>query len=310
MTNQVLLWIIFGVFITGILVLDLGVFNRRSHAVKIKEALIWSAVWIASALLFNVGIYFLRGPDAGLKFLTGYLIEKSLSVDNLFVFLLIFSYFRVPSLYHHKILFWGILGALLMRLLFILAGITLINKFHWAIYLFGAFLIYTSIHMAIHKDEEIHPEKNLILKLFRRFFPVREGYDDGKFFCKKNGTYLATTLFVVLLVVESSDVMFAMDSIPAILAITTDPFLVYTSNIFAILGLRSLYFALAALMKLFHYLHYGLSVVLCFIGIKMILSDLYEIPVVIALSVVAIILFISVIASIIWPAKAETPKTH
>lgn len=305
MHSQIVLWIAFAVLIIVILILDLGVCNRRSHEIKIKEALLWSAVWIATALLFNLGVYYLRGSDAALKFFTGYLIEKSLSVDNLFVFLLIFSYFRVPAVYHHKILFWGILGALLMRAVFIFVGITLINKFHWVIYLFGIFLIYTGIHMAMNKDTEIHPEKNLILKLFRKLIPIRNGYEDGKFFARKNGQNFATTLFVVLLVVETSDIMFAVDSIPAILAISTDPFIVYTSNVFAILGLRALYFALAAVMKLFHYLHYGLSLILFFIGVKMLLNGFCKIPVTAALAVVALILSVAVIASIIWPEKKQ-----
>ncbi|MFH1260208.1 MAG: TerC family protein [Elusimicrobiota bacterium] len=302
MNGQIVLWIGFAVFVVLLLVLDLGVFNRRPHEIKVKEALIWSAIWIATALVFNLGVYYLCGSDAALKFFTGYLIEKSLSVDNLFVFLLIFSYFRVPAVYQHKILFYGIIGAVFMRTIFILAGIALINMFHWVIYLFGMFLVYTGIHMAINKDVEIHPEKNLILKIFRKFISIREGYDDGRFFWEKDGRRFATTLFVVLLVVETSDLMFAVDSIPAILAITTDPFIVITSNIFAILGLRALYFALAAVMKLFHYLHYGLSLILFFIGAKMLLNGFYKIPVTAALGVVALILSVAVIASIIWPA--------
>lgn len=309
MSSQVLLWIAFNIFVLAMLALDLGVFHRKAHVVKIKEALAWSAFWIALALLFNLVVYFWRGPETALEFLTGYLIEKSLSLDNLFVFLLIFSYFRVPPLYQHKILFWGILGALIMRAVFILTGITLIQEFHWVIYIFGGFLILSGIKMGLQKDKEIHPERNPVLRLFRRFMPVTDSYKDNKFFIKRAGRYLATPLFVVLLVIETTDVIFAVDSIPAILAITLDPFIVYTSNVFAILGLRALYFALAGLMRLFHYLHYGLSAILVFVGIKMLLAEIYKIPVAIALGVVASILLISVIASIIRPRREELVPT-
>jgi len=288
------------------LALDLGVFHRKAHVIKFKEALAWSAIWIALALIFNVGIYFWRGPETALEFLTGYLIEKSLSVDNLFVFLLIFSYFGMPPLYQHKVLFWGILGALIMRAIFIATGVTLIRKFHWVIYIFGVFLILTGIRIALQKDKEIHPERNPVLRLLRRFMPITERYEDGRFLVKREGQYLATPLLIVLLVVETTDIIFAVDSIPAILAITLDPFIVYTSNVFAILGLRALYFALAGIMQLFHRLHYGLAVILVFVGIKMILADIYKIPVGVALGVVASILLISVIASIARPRKIET----
>lgn len=303
MLNQILPWILFNIFVLAMLALDLGVFHRKAHEVKIKEALVWSAIWIVLALLFNIGVYFWRGPEQALEFFTGYLIEKSLSVDNIFVFLLIFSYFRVDSLYQHKILFWGILGALIMRAIFIAAGVTLIQQFHWVIYVFGAFLVLTGIKMALQKDKEIHPEKNPVLRLFRRFMPTTDHYVQGKFFVKLNGRTVATPLFVVLLVVETTDLIFAVDSIPAILAITLDPFIVYTSNVFAILGLRALYFALAGVMRLFHYLHLGLSLILVFIGVKMLLADVYKIPIVIALSVVAGILIVSVAASVVWPRK-------
>jgi tellurite resistance protein TerC len=298
MGNKILLWVVFNIFVLAMLALDLGVFHRKAHVIKIKEALVWSAVWITLALLFNLGIYFWRGPETALEFLTGYLIEKSLSVDNIFVFLLIFTYFGVLPLYQHKVLFWGILGALIMRAVFIAAGITLIEKFHWTIYLFGAFLVLMGIKMALQKERKIKPERNPLLRLFRRWVPVTDDYAEGRFFVKRAGRYLATPLFIVLIVVETTDVIFAVDSIPAILAITLDPFIVYTSNVFAILGLRALYFALAGVMELFHYLHYGLSTVLVFVGIKMLLADLYKIPVSIALSVVAGILLVSVMASI------------
>jgi tellurite resistance protein TerC len=312
MSNQVLPWVLFNIFVLVMLALDLGVFHRKAHVVKIKEALIWSAVWIALALLFNVGVYYWRGPQIALEFLTGYLLEKSLSVDNVFVFLLIFSYFRVPALCQHKVLFWGILGALIMRAIFIAAGITLIQQFHWVIYVFGAFLIFTGIKMALQKDKEIHPEKNPVIKLFRRLMPVTQDYDEkSRFFVRKAGRLHATPLFVALLVVETTDVIFAVDSIPAVLAITHDPFIVYTSNVFAILGLRALYFALAGIMQLFHYLHYGLSAILVFVGVKMLITEIYKIPITIALGVVAGILLVSVIASLVRPhgnTKVMTPE--
>lgn len=307
MSNQILLWVGFNIFVLAMLALDLGIFHRRAHIVGIKEALIWSAIWIILALTFNLGIYFWRGPETALEFLTGYLIEKSLSVDNLFVFLMIFSYFNVDSLYQHKVLFWGILGALITRAIFIATGITLIQNFHWVIYVFGAFLILTGVRMAIRKEKKIHPERNPLLKLFRRFMPVTEEYEGEKFFLKRGGRYFATPLFIVLLIVETTDIIFAADSIPAILAITLDPFIVYTSNVFAILGLRALYFALAGMMRLFHHLHYGLSAVLIFVGTKMILADIYKIRVSIALSLIAVILLISIIASMIHPPKEKKP---
>jgi len=297
MRSQILLWVVFNIFVLGMLTLDLGVFHRKTHVIKIKEALVWSAIWIALALLFNLGIYYWRGSETALQFLTGYLIEKSLSVDNIFIFLLIFSYFDVPSLYQHKVLFWGILGALIMRAVFIATGITLIEKFHWIIYIFGFFLLLTGVKMASQKDKKIHPERNLILRLFRRWVPVTEDYAGDRFFIKRGKQYFATPLFIVLLVIETTDVIFAVDSIPAILGITLDPFIVYTSNVFAILGLRALYFAVAGIIELFHHLHYGLSAVLVFVGIKMLLADIYKIPVSIALSVVAGILIVSVMAS-------------
>jgi tellurite resistance protein TerC len=305
MSNQALLWVVFIIFVFTMLALDLGFFHRKEHVVKIKEALIWSAIWIALALLFNLGLYFWLGPRPALQFLTGYLVEKSLSVDNLFVFLLIFSYFRVSPIYHHKVLFWGILGALIMRAIFIATGVTLIHRFHWIIYVFGVFLIFTGIKMAVQKDKEVHLERNPILRLFQRFFPVTNRYDAGNFFTRKEGRHFATPLFVVLLVVETTDVIFALDSIPAVLAITIDPFIVYTSNVFAILGLRALYFALSGIMQLFYYLHYGLAIILAFVGVKMLLNDIYHIPEGIALGVIASILLFSVMISVALPRSAE-----
>jgi len=309
MSNQLLLWVGFNIFVIGMLALDLGVFHRKAHEVRIREALLWSAFWIILSLLFNVGVYFWRGSVVALEFLTGYLLEKSLSVDNLFVFLMIFTYFRVPYLHQHKVLFWGILGALIMRALFILIGVTLIQKFHWVIYIMGGFLIVTGIKMATQRDDEIHPERNPVLRLFRRIMPVTENYEGGRFFVRRQGAFYATPLFVVVLVVETTDVIFAVDSIPAILAITLDPFIVYTSNVFAILGLRALYFALAGIMRLFHYLPYGLSLILVFVGIKMLLVDIYKIPIGLALGTVATILIVSVLASMIWPPKEEASPT-
>lgn len=300
MENQIWVWIFFITFVLAILSLDLGVFHRKSHEVKLKEALVWSAVWIALALLFNLGIYFWRGKIIALEFLTGYLLEKSLSVDNIFVFLLIFTYFRVPAQYQHKVLFWGILGALVLRAIFIVLGITLIQKFHWIIYLFGAFLVFTGVKMAMEKDKKIQPEKNPVLKLFRRFMRISNQYEGGRFFLKQEAHWVATPLFVVLLVVETTDVIFAVDSIPAVLAVTRDPFIVYTSNVFAILGLRALYFAIAGIMQLFHYLHYGLSFILVFVGVKMLLSNIYKIPIWVALGVLVVTLILSIVASVIW----------
>lgn len=298
-------WVAFNVFVLAMLAVDLLVFHRKPHEVSLKEALTWSAVWIALALVFNAGIYYWQGKQPALEFLTGYLIEKSLSVDNIFVFIMIFSFFKVPKKYQHEVLFWGILGALLMRAGFIAGGVTLIKKFHWIIYIFGGFLIFTGIKMSLDKDKEIHPEKNILLKIFRKFMPVTQGFEEGKFFVKKEGRTFATPLFVVLLVVETTDVIFAVDSIPAILAITQNPFIVYTSNVFAILGLRALYFALAGIIQLFHYLHYGLSAILIFVGTKMMIADFYKIPIGVSLAVVASLLLLSVVASVVWPKKEK-----
>jgi tellurite resistance protein TerC len=307
MTSQVLWWVGFGVFVAVMLTLDLKVFNRRPHEISIKEALLWTGFWVALALLFGLGIYLWRGHGNALEFLTCYIIEESLSVDNLFVFLLIFAYFAVAPRYQHKVLYWGIIGAIIMRLIFIVAGIELLNRFDWVFYIFGAFLVITAVRMAFQRDEKIEPEKNPVLRLFRRFVRVTDTYEDDKFLVKKAGLYFATPLLIVVLIIETTDVVFALDSIPAVLAITLNPFIVYTSNIFAILGLRSLYFALAGVMRLFHYLRYGLVVVLIFIGVKMLISVSHPhiISTEIALGVVAGVLLIAVIASIIWPRKQE-----
>ncbi len=296
-------WIIFNAFVFLMLFLDLKVFHAKAHEIRIKEALLWSVFWIALALLFNLGIYFTMGSDAGLKFFAGYLLEKALSFDNLFVFLLIFTYFKVPSLYQHKVLFWGILGALIMRALFIMGGIALIHAFHQIMYVFGAFLIFTGFKLLTQKEKGLEPDKNPVVRLFRRIMPVTEDYHQQKFFVKEKGRMHATPLFVVLLLIETTDVIFAVDSIPAILGVTTDPFLVYTSNIFAILGLRSLYFALAALMKIFKYLNYGLALILVFVGVKMLIAGFYDIPIGFSLGVIAGMLALSMMLSVLFPKK-------
>jgi tellurite resistance protein TerC len=316
MTDSIPLWawVVFNLFVLAMLALDLGVFHRQAHEVKMKEALGWSAVWITLAMLFNVLIYFqweslvpnstYSNSEASLAFLTGYLIEKALSVDNVFVFLMVFAYFKVPAMYQHKVLFWGIIGALIMRAICIAAGVTLLKQFHWLIYVFGAFLIITGIKMAITKDKKIDPEKNPVLKAFRRMMPVTPNFVGDKFFTKIDGRRWATPLFIVLLFIEMTDLIFAVDSIPAILAITRDPFIVYTSNVFAILGLRALYFALAGIMQLFHYLHYGLSIILVFVGGKMVLTDVVgKVPVGISLGFVAGVLILSVVLSLWIPPK-------
>lgn len=305
------LWVLFNLFVLGMLALDLGVFHRKAHTVSLKEASIWSVVWISLALLFNLGIYLYwdvvnplstyTNSEAALAFLTGYLIEKSLSVDNIFVFVLIFGAFAVPAAYQHRVLFWGILGALVMRAALIGVGSVLLKEFHWIIYLFGAFLIFTGVRMALHRKEE-NPEdmqNNGLIRFFRRIMPVTDKYEGEKFFTRRNGVLMATPLFLVLLLVESTDLIFAVDSIPAIFAVTQDPFLVYTSNVFAILGLRSLYFLLAGVVDKFYYLKLGLAVILVFVGTKMVLVDLYKIPVAWSLGVIASILTISVVASLI-----------
>lgn len=304
--NQILFWVLFNLFVLVMLVLDLGVFHRRAHSVKFREALGWSIMWMALAGAFAVLVYFWHGRGATLEFVTGYVIELSLSVDNLFVFLLIFRYFHVPPVHQHKVLFWGILGALVMRGIFILLGVGLIRRFEWIVYGFGALLVYSGIKLFRQEEMEIHPEKNPVLRVFRRWMPVTEDYEGGKFFVRRPGLY-ATPLLIVLLVVETTDLLFAVDSIPAILAITLNAFIVYTSNVFAILGLRSMYFALAGMMEVFHYLHYGLSIVLIFVGAKMLVSHYYHMPTELALGVVAGVLLISVLASVAHPKKSK-PK--
>ncbi len=303
--NELIFWILFNVFVVVMLVLDLAVFHRKPHAVKFREALGFSIMWVALAAAFAVFVFYWRGRATSLEFITGYLVEESLSVDNLFVFLLIFRYFRVPTNYQHKVLFWGILGALVMRGIFILAGVSLIRRFHWIIYIFGAFLIYTGARLLRPQEQEIHPEQNPVLKMFRRWMPVTPDYVGGKFTVRQPGLF-ATPLLLVLIVVETTDVLFAADSIPAVLAITRDPFIVYTSNVFAILGLRSLYFALAGMMEAFHLLHYGLAAILMFIGVKMLLSSFYPIATEYALLVVGAVLMISIVGSLLIPQKTRS----
>ncbi|MEK6758425.1 MAG: TerC family protein [Deltaproteobacteria bacterium] len=278
MQTHLVPWVLFILFIVVMLAIDLGIFNRKDHEVKVKEALVWSGVWIALALTFNAVIYLWRGPEIALQFFTGYVIEKSLSIDNIFVFLQVFAYFSVPAIYQHKILFWGVLGAIVMRAIFILAGVALIAKFHWIIYVFGAFLVFTGIKMVLAENKEVHPEKNPLIRLLRRLMPISKDSEGGRFLIKRDGIFMATPLLVVLLVIETTDVIFAVDSIPAILAITTDPFIVFSSNLFAIMGLRSLFFALAGVVKKFYYIHYGLAAILVLVGIKMIVSDFYKLP--------------------------------
>jgi tellurite resistance protein TerC len=301
-SGSVWLWIVFNLFILGMLALDLGVFHRKTHTVSLREATLWSAVWIALSLLFNVGLWWLRGPVPALEFLTGYLIEKSLSVDNIFVFALLFSYFAVPPQYQHRVLFWGILGALVMRAIFIFAGATLLAQFHWVIYVFGAFLIVTGLKMALFRNADMDPGRNPVLRLVRRVLPVHPAYEGDRFFVRKGGKLLATPLFLVLVMVETTDLVFAVDSIPAIFAVTSDPFLVYTSNVFAILGLRSLYFVLAGVMEKLSYLKLGLAAVLVFVGIKMTIVDFYKIPPAVSLLVIATLLGAAVAASL-WKSR-------
>jgi tellurite resistance protein TerC len=303
--NQLFFWVVFNLFVLAVLALDLWVLHRPSRIMKFGEALGWSVLWIALAAAFAVLVYFWHGRVAGLEFVTSYVIELSLSVDNLFIFLVIFRYFRVPTAYQHEVLFWGILGALVMRGLFIFAGIGLIRQFHWISYAFGAFLVYGGARLLRQESMQVHPEKNPVLRVFRRWMPVTEDYEGSSFFVRREALR-ATPLFIVLLVVETTDVLFAVDSIPAVLAITLNAFIVYTSNVFAILGLRSMYFVLATVMEIFQYLHYGLSLILIFVGIKMLISHYYQVPTAITLGVVAGVLLISGMASIVYPKKKES----
>jgi len=297
-------WIGFHLFVFLMLALDLGIFNRKAHKIPVKEALAWSSVWITLALLFNLFVFFKFGKVWALEFLTGYVIEYSLSVDNIFVFILIFTYFAVEGRYQHKILFWGILGALIMRGIFIFAGVALINRFHWIVLIFGTFLVLTGLKMLFQKETKYEPEKNPVIKFFRKFLPVTEELHGSKLLIRQNKRVMATPLFLVLVMIESSDLIFAVDSIPAVLAVSHHTFIVYTSNIFAILGLRSLYFALAGIMGYFRYLKTGLAFVLSFVGLKMLASFFnFEIPIFISLAIIVSILLISILASVIIKKK-------
>jgi tellurite resistance protein TerC len=301
------LWLGFSIFIVTMLSLDLGLFNRKAHTIRYREAWIWSGVWITLALLFGGLVLHYQGSQRGLEFLTGYLIELSLSVDNLFVFLLIFSYFKVPAQFQHRVLFWGVMGALVMRLTMIFVGAALINRFHWIIYIFGAFLVYTGIKMFRHDEIDIQPDQNIAVRIVTRFLPITRHYEDQKFFTKVNGKRTGTLLLLVLMVVEVTDLVFAVDSIPAIFAITTNTFIVYTSNVFAILGLRSMYFLLAGVVEKFRYLRTGLAIVLTFIGLKMLIVALgFHIPIWFSLVFVAVVLLGSVVASLLIPSKPDT----
>ncbi len=319
MSHQTIMWIAFGILVPVVLALDLGVIQRKAHTIKTKEALLWTSGYVSLALIFAACVYFVLEPDKSLTFLTGYIIELSLSMDNLFVFLLIFSVFYVPSDYQHRVLFWGILGAIIMRGIFISSGIAILERLHWVIYIFGAFLVYTGIRISLKKTGEVNPKKNLILRLACRYLPVTDVYYEGKFFIWNKGRLIATPLFLTLIVVETTDIVFAVDSIPAILAITHDSFLVYTSNIFAILGLRAMFFALAGVTKKLAYLNYGLAAILTLLGIKMLIPGIldvlnhfgiitmdsasFHVPAYISLGVVVSILVIAAIASIVWPPK-------
>ena len=316
MTDTTWLWVGFNLFVLAMLALDLGVFHRKAHVVSFREAMGWTVAWVTLAALFNIGIWHFAGAEKALEFTTGYVIEYSLSVDNIFVFALLFSYFAVPAAFQHRVLFWGILGALILRAMMIVAGTVLITRFSWIIYVFGAFLILTGIKMIVKREEEIHPERNPVVKWFKKLIPVTSDYRGDKFFVRENGIRMATPLFVVLMLVEMSDVLFAVDSIPAIFAVTKDPFIVYTSNVFAILGLRSLYFALAGVLDKFHYLKIGLGVVLTFVGVKMLLGHTpWKIDTLVSLGVIIAVLAASIVMSLVRPKKvvikgdAQVPAT-
>ncbi|HYF68230.1 MAG TPA: TerC family protein [Ohtaekwangia sp.] len=305
MTDSALLWIGFNLFVLLMLALDLGVFHRKSNEVTVRSALTWTGIWITIAMVFNIFVYYYFDKEKAVEFFTGYLIEKSLSIDNIFVMIMIFSYFNVPKAYQHKVLFWGILGALVMRVIFIFAGVELIHRFHWLIYVFGGFLIFTGIRMLTSNGVQIDPDKNPIVKLVRKVIPVTPDFHENQFFTRINGKLWATPLFLVVMLIEGTDLIFAVDSIPAILAISDDPFIVYTSNVFAILGLRSLYFALAGIEGYFQYLKYGLAAILVFVGAKMALVDFFVIPVEFSLIIIAFLLILSMIASVVVAKKEE-----
>ncbi len=297
--NETLLYAVFTAFILAMLAIDLGVFNRKAHVITLKESIVWSIIWTTLALLFNLGIYFYAGTTPALEFFTGYVVERALSFDNIFVFVLIFSYFGVPPRYHHRALFWGVVGALVTRAIFIGTGAALIARFEWILYIFGVILVVSGWKMMTGKDIEVHPDKNIFIRAARKVFPVEAGYQSGTFFLRKEGILHCTPLFLVLITIESTDIVFAVDSIPAVFGVTNDPFIVFSSNIFAILGLRATYFLLAGVMETFHYLSHGLSLVLIFIGLKMLLADFVHLPISVSLGVVMAVLTVAVIASLV-----------
>jgi tellurite resistance protein TerC len=304
MSNAVALTL-FTLFVLGMLALDLGVFHRRAHVVSFREATLWSGFWVALSLTFNLGLYFWRGPQPALEFLTGYILEKSLSLDNIFVFAVIFTYMAVPAEDQHKALFWGIFGALAMRGIFIAAGVALVSRFNWILYVFGAFLVYTGVKLLLQKHQRIHPERNPVLRLARRVFPLTAHYQGASFFVRRGGRRLVTPLLLVLVLIETTDVLFAVDSIPAVFGVTQDAFIVYTSNIFAILGLRAMYFMLAGAIPRFRYLRAGLSVVLMFVGVKMLVAHYYKLHILAALSVICVIVLVTIFASLHADRKSE-----
>lgn len=304
-------WILFSACILALIFIDLGVFNRKAKEISVSKALWWTGFWVLLAFAFNVLVYYSEGQEKAFEFFTGFLIEKSLSVDNIFVIILIFTYFKVPAAYQHKVLFWGILGALLMRFVFIITGIELINRFHWLIYIFGGFLVFTGIRMIRHSDESFEPSKNPVVKFVKKNFRLTPDFVEDKFFIRKMGLLFATPLFLVVVLIEFTDLIFALDSIPAILAISDDPFIVYTSNVFAILGLRSLYFALAGMHQYFAFLKYGLAVILIFVGFKMCIADFYKVPIEISLAFIVLSLSVAVLASLALSQRnAKSPAAH
>ena len=305
MSRQAAIWVTFNIGILAMLFFDLGVFHRKNRVISLRESLVWSVIWIAAALIFNLGVFIWSGHARGVEFLTCYILERSLSVDNIFIFILIFSYFKVESRYQYKILFWGILGALISRAVFIVSGVALVNRFHWMTYVFGAFLVYIGVKLAFENEEKIKPEENTVLKIFKKLVPISEDTGDGRFFLIKAGKLFATPLLFVLVVIDTFDIIFAVDSIPAALAITSNSFTIYAANAFAILGLRAMYFAVEGFMKMFRYLNYGLSAVLSFVGVKMLLTDFYKISTGVSLMVIVLVLACAVVLSV---TIKETPQ--
>jgi tellurite resistance protein TerC len=304
-SDELMYFILFNIFILVMLALDLGVFNRKAHTIGLKEAIVWSIVWTVLALAFNVGVFIVAGETTGLEFLTGYLIERALSFDNIFVFILIFAYFGVPAHLHHRALFWGVVGALVTRSLFIAAGTALIAQFEWVLYLFGLILVISGWKMLTQKEVEVHPDRNIFIRAARKLFPVTTGFESPRFFVRLDGRLYITPLFLVLLTIETTDIVFAVDSIPAVFGVTRDPFIVYSSNVFAILGLRATYFLLAGVMNTFYYLSHGLSMVLIFIGIKMLVADFLHIPIGWSLAVVGAVVTVAVVASLVRTRREE-----